>query len=329
MRHGMLAASARARADRLALMAATAESDLPANRPGLQAFGLRLITDIPLPGRWRTPAKASDRVLEICLDASVPQALADSTREWAAPIDGAWLTLERGGDGSFLFRHETGRHLLSADTRSLRCLPRDERDPAWFRVLLDSVLLCTALLGGQEGLHAGSVSVGDGTVAIVAAAGGGKSTLVSELVARGHELVSDDITFLEPRVAASPLALPGAPVMTLPLAVAPPTEAEILLELPGERWVSATVGDTPSPLLAIVQLARRPGAAVEMRSDGDAARTLLSALLALPRTPERALERLDLASTLASRCRILTLNADSTTSPAQLAELVERALAPA
>ena len=64
------------------------------------------------------------------------------------------------------------------------------------------------------------MSIGGGTVAIVAAAGGGKSTLVSELVARGHELVSDDITFLEPMAAGPPLALAGAPVMTLPAGAA-------------------------------------------------------------------------------------------------------------
>ena len=309
--------------------ASASASEPAANRPGLQAFGLRLITDIALPGRWRTPATLSERLLEISLERSVPEALAEATREWAAPIDGAWFTLDRGGDGSFLFRHETGRHLLSADTRTLRCLPRDEHDPAWFRVLLDSVLLCTALLGGQEGLHAGSVSIGEGTVAIVAGAGGGKSTLVSELVARGHELVSDDITFLEPSATDPPLALPGAPLMTLPAGCPLPAEAEILMELPGERWVSAAVSERSSPLLAIVALDRRPGSPVEMRADGDAARTLLSALLALPKTPERSLARLDLASTLATRCRMLTLHADSTTTPAQLADLVETALAPA
>ncbi len=299
------------------------------NRPAFQAFGLRLVTDLVLPGRWGTSSPLADRVLEIGLDTSVPLALADATLEWAAPIDGAWFTLERDPDGTFLFRHTTGRHLLSPDARELRCAPSDERDPAWFRVLLDSVLLCAALLGGQEGLHAGSVIVGDGAVAIVAAAGGGKSTLVSELVGRGHELVSDDITFLEPQAAGPPFALPGAPVMTLAEDRQPPPGSEVLMELPGERWITAAVSDSPAPLLAIIQLDRRPGAAVEIRSNADAPRTLLSALLALPRTAERALARLDLASTLATRCRILTLTAASTTPPAELADIVESALAPA
>ena len=308
-------------------MITPAGSDRDADPRVPQAFGLRLITAIALPGGWRTPASASERALEIVLDPTVPQALPGSTLEWAAPIDGGPFTLERGGDGGFLFRHPTGRHLLSDDARVLRCAPADEHDPAWFRVLLDSVLLCAALLGGREGLHAGSVIVAGGAVAIVAAAGGGKSTLVSELVGRGHDLMSDDITFLATERAGTPLALPGAPVMTLADGCSAPPGSEVLMDLPGERWVSAVVSDSPAPLNAIIRLDRRPGATVEMRSNEDAAQTLISALLALPKTPQRALARLDLASLLATRCRILTLSADSATTPGELADLVEHALA--
>jgi hypothetical protein len=295
-------------------------------RPELQAFGLRLVTDLALPGQWGTPRAIPDRLLAIALDPSIPLELPGATLEWEARIDGGHLTLERGGDGAFLFRHETGRHLLSSDAGALRCAPTDARDPAWFRVLLDSVLLCTALLGGQEGLHAGSVIVGAGAAAIVSGSGGGKSALVAELMRRGHELVSDDITILEPKPGGPPFALPGAPVMTLPDGGEHPSRGEVLMDLPGERWVSAAVTDAPAPLRTIIELDRRPGAATVMRSSGDAARVLLGVLLALPKTPERALSRLDLASTLAMQCQILTLTADSLTTPAQLAELVEQAV---
>jgi hypothetical protein len=299
------------------------------NRPALEAFGLQLVTDIALPGQWAPPRNVPDRVLEIALDPSVPQVLAGATLEWAAPIDGGRLTLERGSDGAFLFRHESGRHLLSADARMLRCAPADKSDPAWFRVLLDSVLLCAALLGGREGLHAGSVVVGGGAAAIVTAPGGGKSTLVAELMRRGHQLVSDDITFLEPTAGGPPFALPGAPVMTLAEAEQAPCPGEVLMDLPGERWITVPVTNAAAPLLAIIQLDRRPGADTTIQPSGDAPLALLAALLALPKTRERALSRLDLASTLAAHCRILTLTADSLTAPAQLAELVEEALAAA
>ncbi len=289
------------------------------------AFGLTLVTELQLPGRWGPPTNAVGRVVEIVIDDSVPHELPGSVLEWAAPIDGSRLTLDRGRDGDFLFRHGSGRHLLSTDATMLRCAPTDARDPAWFRVLLDSVLLCTALLGGMEGLHAGSVILGGRGVAVTAAAGGGKSTLLCELTQRGHTLISDDITFLRPQPNAIPLALPGAPVMTLPRTTTAIAGSDMLMELPGEKWVSHEVADGPAPLRAIVQLDRRAGARTAIASSVDAPRLLLAALLALPRTPARSLARLDLASVLARHCRILTLTADTTTKPGELADLVELA----
>jgi hypothetical protein len=296
------------------------------SRPTLQAFGLRLVTDVELPGRWRPPASLSDRVLEIALDPSVPRALEDATLEWAAPIDGGRFTLERGADGAVLFSHETGRHLLSPDFRALRCAPRDARDPAWFRVMLDTVLHCTALLGGQEALHAGSVTVGEGVIAIVAASGGGKSTLVTEMLRRGHGLVSDDITFLEAQAGGPPFAQPGVPVLTVADATEQPVGGEVLMDLPGERWVTAAVAAGPAPVRAVIKLDRRPGASTQIKRDPDALRVLLGAMLKLPRTPERELARLNLASILDAHCRILILTADLLATPVQLAELVEEAV---
>ena len=260
------------------------------------------------------------------MDPSVPQALPGATLEWAAPIDGGIFTVERGRDEAVLFRHETGRHLLSPDGRALACAPIDQAGPAWFRVLLDPVLTCAALMGGREGLHAASVAIGEAAVAITAGAGGGKSTLVAELMKRGHALIADDITMLEPTIA-EPLALPGAPVMTVPTAADHATGDEILMELPGERWIAVVVTDTPMPLRAIIQLDRQPGRTTTMQPADNALRVLLGGgLLKLPRTPERAVSRLDLASTLATQCDILTLTADSLATPAELAGLVEHAI---
>jgi hypothetical protein len=296
------------------------------NRPAFQAFGLHLVTELDLPGEWRNPRAPAERDVEITLDQSIPHTLPGAVLEWAGIVDGGRFAMERGADGEFLFRHETGRHLLSADARRLRCAPVAERDAGWFRVLLDSVLLSVALLRGQEALHAGCVRVAGGAVAIVAASGGGKSTLVAELVGRRHELVADDITFLSTNGTGPPSALAGAPVMTVPDGAHQPP-GELLTQLAGERWVSAAVTDGPTPLRAVIQLDRRPGARTMLRPGGDAPRLLLSALLPLPKTPERALARLQLASTLANRCRILTLTADPSTTPARLADLVEEASA--
>ncbi len=300
---------------------------LGVSRHAYQAFGLCLLTDLALPGRWRTTDAASDRVLEIAWDSSVPQVLPAASPIWAARIDGGVFTVERDGDGAVLFRHESGRHLLSPDGHFLACAPAADQRPAWFRVLLDPVLTCVALLGGREGLHAGCVMVGEDAVAITAGSGGGKSTLVAELVRRGHALVADDITMLEVTAEGRPRALPGPPVMTLPDACDHPSRGEVLMELPGERWVAVAVSDTPAPLRTIVQLERRGGAPTGIDACRDALTVLLGGgLLKLPRTPERAVARLDLASTLATRCEILTLTADPLTTPGELAELVEQAV---
>lgn len=288
---------------------------------------MHLITELVLPGQWRKAAPTRDRNLEILLDPSVPQTLPGSWLEWAAPIDAGVFTLERARGGAALFRHETGRHLLSPDRATLRCAPADEHNPAWFRVLLDPVLTCAALLGGREGLHAGSVVVGACAVAITAGSGGGKSTLVAELMQRGHALVADDITMLDQTDGVPPHVLPGPPVMTLPDSRSEQYPGEVLLALPGEAWVSAPVIGVPAPLRAIIHLDRRTGATTSIGPCRDALHVLLGGgMLKLPRTRGRAVSRLDLASTLATHCDILTLTAAPHATPTELAVMVEEAM---
>jgi hypothetical protein len=113
--------------------------------------------------------------------------------------------------------------------------------------------------------------------------------------------------------------------MTLPETVQEIPCGDVVMELPGERWVSHEVADRPAPLRVIVQLDRRAGARTAIASSVDAPRLLLAALLALPKTPARSLARLDLASTLSRHCRILTLTAETKTTPGELADLVELA----
>src|ERR1035441_1963395 len=80
-------------------------------------------------------------------------------------------------------------HHLSADASVLQCAPSDPAEPSWWRVVLDSVLFTVALLQGYEALHASAVATRDGVIAITAAAGGGKSTLLAELLLRGLGLM--------------------------------------------------------------------------------------------------------------------------------------------
>ena len=50
---------------------------------------------------------------------------------------------------------------------------------------------------GITPLHASAIDVADGCVAFVGASGAGKSTLVAALAQRGHEIISDDVCFLQ------------------------------------------------------------------------------------------------------------------------------------
>jgi hypothetical protein len=116
-------------------------------------------------------------------------------------------------------------------------------------VVLDSVLFTVALLQGYEALHAGAVATPDGVVAITAAAGGGKSTLLTELLQRGLDLMADDVLVLKSRGMEAPLAHPAPPSMTVPATriptlreAAPPQTISSLEE---ERWIAVPVHPEP------------------------------------------------------------------------------------
>ncbi|HVA20069.1 MAG TPA: hypothetical protein VMU55_07835 [Solirubrobacteraceae bacterium] len=175
------------------------------------------------------------------------------------------------------------------------------------------------------------IATSDGAIAITAASGGGKSTLLTELIARGQALMADDVLVLEPRGAESPLAYPAPPLMTVP-AIRVPTLGEIassettICSVEDERWIAVPVHPEPLPLRALVVLDRRPGSpqmsgseAVLQKIDEPLA-PLLGALMSFPRSPERQRARFELAGALASRIALWRLTADLNTPPDVLAD---------
>lgn len=297
-------------------------------REGLRAFGLSLSSSERPPGAW-----ASRPWTEPGLDLRIvePAAIAErwsgaASIGWQASIDGAPFVVERGGAGDHRFVHDE-RPLchLTADGALLRCALRDakdgERDATRWRVILDSVLFSVALLRGYEALHAGAVATPAGAVAIAAGAGGGKSTLLAELIDRGQALLCDDVVVLEPARAARPLAHPGTPLMTVPTRV---THAlgPTLATLADERWVAVPAHEEAIPLAALVLLDRRPGLATELLALETPLVPLLRSLLAFPRTSERERARFELAGALASRSPVWRLAADPGIAPRTLADLI-------
>lgn len=311
---------------------------------GLRAFGLSLRFETPPPGDWEAQP-AGEPSLQV--RTATRQAIADSWSgldaiDWEGVIDGAPFVVERGraGDRRFVHgahpdhsrTHADGTravHHLCASASVLQCAPSDPAEPSWWRVVLDSVLFTVALLRGYEALHAGAVATPDGVIAITAATGGGKSTLLSELLRRGPALVADDVLVLESRGAEVPLAHPAPPVMTVPAAripmlrgTAPP---ETIASFEEERWIAVPVQSEPLPLKALVVLDRLPGSQLSGRQttlkkiEAPLA-PLLGSLMSFPRSPERQRTRFELASALASKTALWRLTADRETPPDVLAD---------
>ena len=340
-----------------------------AEQSGLAAFGLSLRFDVAPPGAWvaRAPGDEASAPGEMSVrgeagvrgevgircEPSLPsleirspvsaQAIEDSwsgLREigWEGVIDGAPFVVERGVAGDHRFVHGDGIravHHLSADADVLQCAPADPADPSWWRVVLDSVLFTVALLQGYEALHAGAVATPDGVIAITAASGGGKSTLLSELLGRGLALMADDVLVLEARgkdFSLSPLTYPAPPLMTVPktrLSILGENNLgegnysgtpEIICSLDDEHWIAVPVYPEPLRLKSLVLLDRQPGLQLSLEKIEDPLAPLMGSLMNFPRTPERQRTRFELASTLASKTTLWRLTADMDIPPDVLAD---------
>jgi len=313
---------------------------------GLAAFGLELLLAESPPGAWR-PRLVREPELQIRSASvqEVEQAWSGFAEPaWCGFIDEASFVVERGVDGDHRFVHgaqpdRTGApapqtraiHHLSADAAVLRCAPIDRSDPSWWRVVLDSVLFTVALLRGYEALHAGALATEDGAIALTAASGGGKSTLLAELLGRGHALVADDVLVLESSGNGSPLAHPAPPLMTVPTTSIPRLgkgeEPPTICSLNGESWIAVPVCSAPLPMRALVVLDRGPGSGRSetrpslSRIENPLA-PLLDSLMSFPGTPERERARFELASTLACECGVWRLAADPETPPSMLADVL-------
>jgi hypothetical protein len=298
-----------------------AESTVP--RHGYTSFGIPLASSLEFPGAWRPSAPRSDATF----------VAAGELPPWSGPIESGWQGL-LDGEIFDVIRSPTGAHRflhgdqelfhLSPDHRTLTSAPVAARDSRWWRVLLDSVLFTVSLLRGHDALHAGAVVTPSGAVAIVARSGAGKSTLLAQLLSDGHELVTDDVLFLEPE-GDHVLAHPGPPLMTLPRERADGVGTP-LRDLGDEVWTAVPVVARPIPLSRLVLLDRRTSVPTAICRVEKPLGPLMTHLLRFPRTRERELGRFSLASAVATRAEIWHLIADVQVPPHQLAALVLRGL---
>jgi hypothetical protein len=289
------------------------------------AFGLslRFEGENP-PGAWEERTERGGP--ELLVREASPEALcavwsgAESIG-WEATIDGMPFRVERGVRADHLFRHGDRPicHLDLAGATLLCGVASADAVTSW-RVVLDSVLFSVALLRGLEALHAGAVVGDGGAIAIAAAAGGGKSTLLSALIANGFELLSDDVVALEGE-GELVLAHPGPPLMTVPAAIAS-LPGEELAAVGEERWLATPVCSRARPLTAVVLLSRRAGTGTALLPLATPFTSLLPMMLGFPRTPERERSRFELAATVAAGVPVWELRAEPTVPAGELAELL-------
>jgi hypothetical protein len=291
----------------------------------LRAFGLSIsFAGPPPPGAWQLRPRTEPTLR---VERATSQAIARRwsgrlAPGWAATIDGAPFSVERGRAGDHRFVHgKHAVHHLSEDARLLRCSPPSADHPDWWRIVLDSVLFSVALISGFEALHAGAVATPAGAIAISAGPGGGKSTLVAELVRRGVPLLSDDVVVLEAPRGGPPLAHPGPPLMTVP-ARHSERLGTVISSRDDERWVGVPVHAEPVALAALVRLQRDPGASTSMRRVAAPFAPLIDSLLRFPQSLERERARFELASQIASRTPVWRLTADPAVDPETLADVL-------
>ena len=240
---------------------------------------------------------------------------------WSGMADSP-IVLERGPGGDHLFDYgDRARFLLPAALDEIRCFARDPHDPAWQRVLFDTVMFSMGLLRGGRMLHAAAVALDRQVVAIVGLTGGGKSSLAWELMRRGASFVSDDVLALwidGRRVTAAS----GPPLMNLPTAW--PLEAfsrEIAAFPDGdERWVHLTgaVGES-LPMAAFVLLNRRAGQVLSLERLPSNPIPLLAHSIHLDNAPSATASRFTLLADVADRVPIYGFAADVHDAPETLA----------
>lgn len=168
------------------------------------AYGLRIRANVAIPGLPSLPEVfGADLAIEL---GSIPIGLDEShtsSRAWCerrerdggAPILRVW-TMDKGRYFRFLYADGTEFVIDREGTRIWARWPEPLTLEDTAVYLLGPVLGFVLLLRGTTCLHASSVAVGEGALALVGPAGAGKSTTAAALAGQGHPVVSEDVVTL-------------------------------------------------------------------------------------------------------------------------------------
>jgi hypothetical protein len=295
---------------RLPGMVPSLPGTVPSDQGGLPPLALELIAPAELATIWSGPGGA---------------------HIWQGRLgDGSDLTIDRGVAGDLLFTNgERAWYRLDPSGQSLACMPRCP-GLDWQRTLLTKVLSSISVMRGYEALHASAIRSPWGAVAIAAPSGMGKTTLALELMRRGWPMLSDDVLALA-ATSRGVSAHPGTPHMNVAIGSSEgPSAQEIgptLAVLAGERWVAAREAASEAcPVRAICLLERRTGLSLDIQVLPANSLPLAPYMLGLPGDAARERHRFELYADLMASATLMRLTADPADRPADLADLIERAL---
>jgi hypothetical protein len=154
--------------------------------------GLRIVSDFPLYGLQICHAETPVHGEVLIRCAPIPEGVASDTVMFrSGKLVGTY-------DGIHVLLHFPAGRFLVRDGKEILIDSPSYSDYGAVRAYLLGIAF--GILCHQRGimpLHASAIDVGDGCVAFVGNSGAGKSTLAAALARRGHEIITDDLCFLQ------------------------------------------------------------------------------------------------------------------------------------
>lgn len=306
-----------------------------------RAFGIELGADFRLPGvlepgdpdQIRRPGvRHIDLSLQEAAAAGAdwPRGTAVRTFELPGPGGDHVFTIDRHPDAGYrVWIAGLGQCFIGPEGDWIRCDPPEGPNP--WELLIGQGLPIAAALQGLEVLHASAVRLGSTSLAFVAPAGTGKTSLALHLLGRGAEFLADDVVALE---------ADGDTLLTHPgigLANAPCTERESLESAGVDiRWPAATAPKHhvpvatprgPVPLRAIYFLKRTQAVEepeIVAIDPPDPCLLLGSTFVAHVPTAARLITQLDICSRIARTVPLFRVRAPAEGRAAELAARIAR-----
>jgi hypothetical protein len=300
-----------------------------------KAFGVAVGSELPVQGAQRIPPPGGAHVLLTRAEAAELDEAWDqgvSVLERRLPDGSLGMRVERGEEGDYRVSAPAhGDFLISAEGTHVRCAPADGPAWRWQRPLLGQVLPLAATLQGFELLHASAVDLDGRAIAFTGRSGAGKTSLVTQLVAGGAPLVTDDVLSLECALDGV-LAHPGARMANIaseqlePLSPSARARLGSVVGRSDKLHVEpASMTEEALPLKALYFIDRRlevEGVTFEPVDPVDPQLLLATTFMPHVVTPRRLMTQLHTCAEIARHVKTFQLRASWTVPAAGLAEAV-------